>query len=572
MPSSPRRKNAFVPADLDCAAWPTIQPYFQLLAQREIDSPAALRKWLADFSDLCAVVDEFGTRLYIDNACHADDADIENRYLDFVENVEPHLKPATFDLQKKFLACPQRSGLRGKKFAIMARQWQADVDLFREANIPLQTQVTKLVTQYNKLCAQMTVDYRGQTYTMQQIARFGEETDRAVRQEAWELAEKRRAQDVAAGDELFDQLMTLRAKIAVNAGRPGYRDYAWLSKKRFDYAPDDCHRFADAVEKTCMPLVRAMDERRKAELGVDTLRPWDMAVDVKGRPPLRPFDPADIPGFVEKTQAVLSRISPQLAADFQLLRDARSLDLESRKGKRPGGFQATLEVKRLPFIFMNAAGLHRDVETLLHEAGHAFHTLAERKEKIIFLHCSALEFCEVASMSMELLADDHLAPFYDAPQALRAKRTHLEGVIRLLPWIATVDQFQHWLYDHPTASAAGRHDAFLEISSRFTSSVINWSGYEDVRRTRWQRQLHIFGMPFYYIEYGIAQLGALQVWFNYQKDPVAALQKYQAGLALGGTKPLPALFRAVGAKFEFSAKTVGPLMQAVGRELERLPA
>ncbi|MCC7204286.1 MAG: M3 family oligoendopeptidase [Phycisphaeraceae bacterium] len=573
MPTTSRKKP-FVPADLDCSTWPSIEPYFQQLAASEITSPAGLRKWLADLSDLIAVVDEHGTRLYIDNACHADDAAIEKRYLDFVEQVEPHVKPAVFELQKKFLASPHRAGLREQKFAIMAREWQADVDLFRRENIPLQTQATKLVTQYNKLCAQMTVDYRGQTYTMQQIARFGEEIDRVVRQETWELAEKRRAQDVAAIDGIFEELLAIRAKIAANAGHANYRDYAWVSKKRFDYTPDDCHRFADAVEKTCMPVVRAMDEQRRTQLGVDKLRPWDLAVDPLGRAPLRPFDPADIPDFVDKTQAVLRRISPDLAEDFQSLRDTHCLDLESRKGKRPGGFQATLEVHRQPFIFMNAAGLHRDVETLLHEAGHAFHTLAARGEKLVFLHSAPLEFCEVASMSMELLADDYLDAFYTSDDAQRAKRTHLEGVIRLLPWIATIDQFQHWLYTHPTeaADADARHDAFLKISGRFSSPLVDWTGHEAIRRTRWQRQLHLFGMPFYYIEYGIAQLGALQVWFNYQKNPGDALKKYKAGLALGGTRPLPELFKAAGARFEFSAKTVAPLMAAVGKEIERLPA
>jgi oligoendopeptidase F len=417
----------------------------------------------------------------------------------------------------------------------------------------------------------MTADFRGKEYTLQQLTRFTEEPDRATRRDAWETATNRRLADREAIDEIFDHLLLLRSTIAQNAGMRNYREYCWKSLKRFDYTPDDCLQFSDAIAKTCVPVVEALDRQRAADLKLTRLRPWDLNVDPHNRPPLRPFVETEIDGFVSKTSAIFGRLNPRLKDDFESLRSSNHLDLASRKGKQPGGYQYTLEEVREPFIFMNAAGLQRDVEVLLHEAGHAFHALASRDEPLVFLRSAPIEFCEVASMSMELLGSDHFDIFYaDPSSAARAKRTLIEGVIRILPWIATIDSFQHWLYTTPEAGLEARTTEWLRLLDRF-GSELDWSGYETARAASWQRQLHLFHAPFYYIEYGIAQLGALQLWMKSRVDPRGALANYRAALKLGGTRPLPELFAAAGIRFDFSQRTLGPLMDAMMEELATLP-
>jgi oligoendopeptidase F len=563
-------KRQFVPQALDVADWSKIEPVGKKLLDRQINSVTDLEKWLLDVSELSAVIDEYGSRRYIDKSCHTEDKAIEQRFLHYVENIEPKFKTLTFELQKKYLASPHRSQLTDARYRILDRQWQADVDIFREENVPLETEVTKLVTDYDKVCGAMIVSFRGKDYTMQQMARFTEEPDRTTRQEAWEASTRRRLQDRAKIEDLFDKILPLRERIARNAGFVNYREYTWKALKRFDYTPDDCIRFAGSIEKTVVPLVNELDRQRASDLKLERLRPWDLSVDPKNRPPLRPFNDADIDGFVNKTWSIFNKLSPQLAADFDVLRQRRNLDLGSRKGKQPGGYQSTLNEVREPFIFMNAAGLQRDVETLLHEGGHAFHALAAKDEPLVFLRHAPMEFCEVASMAMELFGSEHLDEFYDEADANRAKRVHFEGIIRFFPWMATIDAFQHWLYTHQGHSRPERTRAWLGLMERF-GSKLDWSGYEPAREAWWQRQLHLFHVPFYYVEYGIAQLGALQLWMKAKEDPQRALAGYRAGLKLGGTRALPELFQAAGIHFDFSERTLRPLMGAVAEELRQLP-
>ena len=536
-----------------------------------MQTPAELEEWLADFSELSAVVDEYGSRRYIDKSCHTDDSGIEAAYLHFVERIEPKIKPLHFQLQKKFLSSPALPQLPGARYQMLSRKWGADVEIFRDANVPLETEVTKLNNDYDKICGAMMISFRGHEYTPQQLARFGEDPDRATRQEAWEANSRRRLEDREKIDELFASLLPIRQSIARNSGLPDYRSYIWKSYKRFDYSPEDCLRFADAIAGTCVPLVADLNRKRAADLGLTTLRPWDLEVDPLGRPALRPFQEDQVPAFISRTREILSRLSPHLAADFDELGAHGNLDLDSRKGKQPGGYQMSLEQSRQPFIFMNAAGLQRDVETLLHEAGHAFHFLAAcRNEPLVFLRSAPMEFCEVASMSMELLGSEHLETFYDQDGADRARRKLLEGIVRFLPWMATIDSFQHWIYTHPAHTRSERTQAWLSITSRFSGGV-DWTGLETTRESQWQRQLHLFHAPFYYIEYGIAQLGALQLWMKSKQDPRAALDHYRSALALGGTRSLPDLFAAAGINFDFSEKTLRPLMSALEDELAQLP-
>lgn len=563
----------FVPSDIDLSNFAAIEPLFTALLSRPTETAAQLESWLADASELVAAIDEYGNRRYIDNSCHTDDPAIEKAYLHFVENVDPKVKPLVFAMQQKFLESPASPQLRSdRRYAMLERKWRAEVEVFRAENVPLETLVTKLTNEYDKISGEQMVNFRGKDYTPQQIARFYEDPDRAMRQEAWEAATNRRLKDADRVEAIFDKQLPLRQQIAENAGLRNYRDFAWKINKRFDYTPADCQRFADAIASSVVPLVAKLHAERAKDLGVDKLRPWDLDVDPQNRSPLSPFAEDDVDGFVAKTRTIFERMSPDLATDFDQLKHHGNLDLASRKGKQPGGYQCSLEESKQPFIFMNAAGLHRDVETLLHEGGHAFHyQWACRKEPLVFLRSAPMEFCEVASMAMELLAGEHLDVFYNQDDLARAARKKLEGILRFFPWMATIDQFQHWIYTHQGHSAAERSTHWLHLLDRFGKGV-DWTGYETARRTLWQRQLHLFHAPFYYIEYGIAQLGALQLWMKAKEDPRRALANYRAALSLGGTRTLPELFSAAGIQFDFSEKTLSPLVRAIEEELAGLPA
>jgi oligoendopeptidase F len=562
--------DRYVPPEFDVADVEQLENLYRGLLFRPVDSVEQLRRWLDDFSELAAVVDEYGSRRYIDKSCHTDDEGIKRRFLHFVEKVEPRIKPLIFQLQKKYLQSSYHEQM-GEHFEMLKRRWQAEVEIFREQNVPIETELTRRVTEFDQINGRMMVHFRGQDYTMQQMARFQEEPDRATRREAWESAARRRVADREAIEEIFEGLLPMRQQIARNAGCADFRAYQWKSLKRFDYTPEDCLRFADAIAQTVVPVVRRLDAQRTLDLGLEKLRPWDTGVDPKSRPPLHPFDPADVEEFLDKTREIFVRLSPALGFEFDRLRASGNLDLQSRKGKQPGGYLMPLEESRRPFIFMNAAGLQRDVETLLHESGHAFHHLAASSaEEIVFLRSAPMEFCEVASMAMELLGSAYFSVFYDPPDAQRARRNLFEGIIRFLPWMATIDSFQHWIYTHPRHTRNARRRMWQELLDRF-GSKLDWSGWEETRESLWQRQTHLFGSPFYYIEYGIAQLGALQIWVKSRKEPLVAIDQYRAALALGGTKPLPELFAAAGIEFDFSEKILRPLMKALEEELARAP-
>lgn len=563
--------RTYLPKSLDLTDWAVIEPFTDDLLARPINSPQELEKWLANLSELYAAIDETGARKYIEKSCNTEDPAIEAAFMHFVEKIEPKLKAVFFELQKKFIDSPHRASLTGRRYEILTRNWKSDIDLFRTENIDLETQVTKLVNEYDKIFGSMMVHFRGQDYTPQFMARFMKDPDRKTREEAWKATSDARMKHRDAIDDLFDQILKIRNQIARNAGFDNYRDYAFKQLKRFDYTPDDCHAYAQAVQTSVMPLIRQLEAKRRKELMLETLRPWDLDVDPQQRPPLRPFEPKDIDGFVSKTQAIFERLSKDLATDFSQLARNENLDLASRKGKQPGGYQSSLEESKQPFIFMNATGMQGDLRTLLHEGGHAFHyQWASAREPLVFLRAAPMEFCEVASMSMELLAMDHFDVFYEKPDDLkRARQEQLEGIVPILAWIATIDQFQHWLYTHPQHTRAERTQQWRELIARFGHDV-DMTGFEEIRDARWQAQLHLFHVPFYYIEYGIAQLGAMQLWLKSKHDPKTALANYRAALSLGGTETLPRLFTTAGLQFDFSDKTVGPLMKAVGDELADL--
>ncbi len=570
--------STYVPAALDATRWSELEPLYAGLLARPITSVAGLQELILDRSELDAAASEAASTNHINMTRDTEDAAVKRRYLDFVENVEPRLKEAGFELDKKVASSPFAGGLEPARFGVLLRDTRAAVELFRPENIPLETALTKLNQRYDELCGAMMVNFRGQERTLPQMGRYQEEPDRAVREEAWRLVVERRLRDREAIECVFEEMLTKRHAAAGNAGFDDYRGYAFKAKRRFDYTPADCDLFADGVGRHVVPAMRRLHEARRAGLGLDRLRPWDLAVDPRGRPALRPFATAD--EMVARTRRVFTRMDPSpggLAALFGALADGPQgetcLDLDSRKGKTPGGYQANRDRRRLPFIFMNAAGVQRDVETMVHEAGHAFHSLLCRAENVLSNRADIpLEFAEVASMSMELTSHPFLDEFYpNAGDADRARRVHLEGIATILPWIATIDQFQHWLYTHPGHTRDERAAVWVGLQQRFGADL-DWSGLEDARRFMWQRQLHLFGAPFYYIEYGIAQLGALQLWQRYRADAPAAIAAYKRGLALGGSRPLPQLFAAAGLDFDFSPARIERTWGEVERALESLPA
>jgi oligoendopeptidase F len=564
------KPRTFAPQNLDLGDWSQIAPLFDQLEARapQTTTPAALEQWLLDWSEINAALDEEAARRNIAMTCHTDNAQAEKDYLHFIENIEPHLKPRQFALETLHAQHPQRSGLPAARFAVFDRDVLNHVALFRPENIPLETEEARLGQQFQKLSGGLMVTFRGEEKTLAQMGRYQEEPDRNLRQDAWEIVANRRWQEADKFDDLFDALIKQRHQIALNAGFANYRDYMFRRMGRFDYTPDDCAKFHDAVEHEVMPAVREMQAERQRQLQVPQLRPWDLGVDPKNRAPLKPFIHVD--EMVARTQKIFNHLDGQLAGEFKLMQDLHLLDLDNRKGKAPGGYQSTLSEARVPFIFMNAVGLQRDVETILHEAGHAFHALATRDEDLYPYRNAPIEFCEVASMSMELLGNEFIEEFYPSAEANRARRTHLEGIIGFFPWMATVDAFQHWVYTNPAHTRAERSAAWLALMDRFGGAV-DWTGYEKNRACLWQRQLHIFLYPFYYVEYGIAQLGALQVWANSKRDKVKALADYKKGLKLGGSRPLPDLFAAAGCRFDFSDQTIRPLIQLARTELAALP-
>ncbi len=562
------QSTPFVPQGLDASRWENIQPLYQSLLDRKLNCENCLEKLLLDRSELDAAASEAAANLYINMTRHTDVESHKRAYLDYVENVAPKVKEISFALNRKIVQSPHGAKLDRKRYEVMLRDLRAEVEIFRDENIPLQTEDTKLGQQFSEISGAMTVNFRGEERTLPQMGKFFEDTDRATREEAWKLVAERRHRDHDKLDDIFDRMIALRHQVALNAGFANFRDYSFKAKKRFDYTPAECEAFHAAAEKVCVPAARAMHDERAAALGVDALRPWDLAVDIRGRDPLRPFATAE--ELVEKSSRLFHNIDEQLGALFDRLRQGDSLDLESRKGKAPGGYQYHRDRSRQPFIFMNAAGLQRDLETMVHEAGHAFHAMLSEHDPLVhYRHCP-LEFAEVASMGMELIAQPYLEEFYSEDEANRARRGHLEALVKLLPWIATIDAFQHWLYLNPKHTRSQRTEKWLELDERFGANV-SWAGIEPYRSVGWQKQLHLFEVPFYYIEYGIAQLGALQLWLAARRNEKNAIANYTKALALGGSRPLPELFAAAELKFDFSPPTMQTLIDEVRKELATLP-
>lgn len=546
-----------------------LEPFIAELIERRLDSVEDVEAWLADQSVLAEHVSEAGSRLYVEMTRHTDDEAAKTAYLAFVENIEPWLAEVGHRLNTMLVECPHTSDLDPALYAVILRDTRADIEIFRDENIALQTANKKLSQRYDEICGAMMVEFEGEERTLQQMAKILEETDRDRRQAAWSAAAERRLVDAVEIDSIYDELLANRHRIAENAGFANYRDYIFVARHRFDYTPRDCEAFHKAAARCCVPLQHTLDDERRLHLGLDRLRPWDMGVDVAGREPLRPFGEVD--EMVAGTSRMFHRMAPRFGARFDSLRDGDSLDLDSRKGKAPGGYQVQFDVVRKPFIFMNATGMQRDLETMVHESGHAFHSMLCADLPLVDHRDPPIEFAEVASMTMELFTHQYLDEFYSTEEADRARRDHLEGIIGLLPWVATIDAFQHWVHTHPGHTSEQRTTCWRSLRDRFGPSV-DWTGLSDHADISWHRQLHLFSYPFYYIEYGIAQLGALQLWLQWLQSESAALANYEKAMSLGGMVPLPELFEAADLVFDFGPVTVQRLIDAVRARLDELPA
>ena len=566
----PYQPRSFVPQDADLGNAEEVASLYQQLLDRRVASAEQLQEWLLARSELDSAVSQKRAILSIRMTCQTDDPDRAGAYKHFVETVVPAVRTSSDKLDRKYLADRERFHLDAGRFAVHDRNIRADVEQFRAENVPLKTEESLLAQEYQTITGAMTVNFQGRERTLQEMRKFLEEPDRPLRESAWRALSGRRLAEKDRLEKLFDQMLGVRAKIAANADCADFCEYQFRHYHRFDYTPDDCKAYHAAVESVVVPLCREITERRRQRMSVETLRPWDLSADPDGQPPLKPFEEPKqlVAGAVE----IFTRLDPDLGEQLAKMRELGMLDLGSRKGKAPGGYLSSLDEARRPFIFMNAVGRDGDLRTLLHEAGHAFHALACVDEPLLAYRDPPLEFCEVASMGMELLAGEHLDVFYDDQARVRSRREHLEGIIFILSWVATIDAFQQWIYAHPGQSSDERRAAWEETFSRFGEwhHGPDWTGLEEERAYRWHAQQHIFTSPFYYIEYGIAQLGALQLWARAREDLPAALADYRQTLALGGSRPLPELFETAGLRFDFSEQTIAPLMDMVRQELQRL--
>lgn len=564
-----KHKRTFLKDTISLTTWADIEPYFKDLAERNISSTAELEKWMHDRSELEAYVSEDLGWRYIKMTCSTDDKSLLDRYQYFVSEIEPQIAPYSNDLNKKLIASPFLEQLNQDKYRIYIRAVKKSLEIFREENIPLFSQLQNEQQKYAAITGAMTIEWEGKEITLQQASLLLKDLDRAKREKAYRLIVARRAKDADELNALFDVLLKLRHQVALNAGYANFRDYMFDAMGRFDYTAQDCFRFHDSIKQTLVALEEGIDEERKQALKVSELRPWDMEVDTSGKPALKPYSNAN--ELVQKTIASFTKLNPYFGACIEVMQEMGYLDLDSRKGKAPGGYNYPLYEVGVPFIFMNSVGTHRDMVTMLHEGGHALHNFLTHNLELTDFKSTPSEVAELASMTMELISMEHWNLFFANEEELkRAKREQLEQVLSTLAWVATIDKFQHWLYENPNHTQAERTATWVAIATEFGSKVIDWTGLESVKASMWLKQLHIFEVPFYYIEYGMAQLGAIAIWRNFKNDANKAVNEYTAALKLGYTKSIGEIYETAGIRFDFSENYVRELALFVKSELDKL--
>ena len=564
-----KKKRKFLPDDFTVKDWESVKPYYDDLLTREIHSAADLKAWFEDRSELEAMLSEDLAWRYIHMTCDTANEQLQAKFEEFITQIQPKIEPESNKLNKKALADEHLKEIQEAGYPIMIRELEKDANIFREENIPLQTKLQSESKKYGVITGAMTVEIGGKELTLQQAANYLESTDRAKREEAYRKIQARRLQDKEKLNELFNTLIELRHQVAQNADFANYRDYMFTAMGRFDYGPEDCFAFHDSVAAEITPILHDLSEKRKKALQVDPLRPWDKKVDISGKPPLKAFENGE--ELINKTIACFGKIDPYLGECLAVMKKMGHLDLESRKGKAPGGYNYPLSEVGVPFIFMNATSNLRDMVTIMHEGGHAVHSFLTRDLPLTNFKHTPSEVAELASMSMELISMDHWDLFFpDEDELKRAKRDHLEQVIETLPWVATIDKFQHWIYENPGHDVPARTKAWNEILDTFSDKVTDWSGLEEEKNFLWQKQLHLYEVPFYYIEYGFAQLGAIAVWKNYRENPEKGLQGYKNALRLGYTQSIPEIYQAAGIRFDFSREYIHSLIAFVRSELDKI--
>lgn len=564
----PVKKRAYIPQNMEMK-WDTLEPILDELLLRPLDNVQELEQWLKDKSELEAALEEDFAWRYIRMSCDTANEELVNAFQYFATEIEPKISPIANQLNQKFNDSPFIDELDQDKYFVYIRSIRKAIEIYREENVELLTKLQVSQQKYQSTTGAMSVKIDEQEYTLEQAANFIKDPNRSIRQQAWETIQQRRLIDKDDLNILFDELVTMRHQVALNAGFENYRDYMFQALGRFDYTPKDCYHFHEAIEKQVVPILKEQAQKRAEALGLEILKPWDMEVSTTGKPALKPFRNGT--ELIDKSIACFNAIDPKLGQMLAIMKENNLFDVESRKGKAPGGYNYPLAETGAPFIFMNSANSLRDLTTMVHEGGHAIHTfLTANLELNDFKHCPS-EVAELASMSMELISMDNWNLYFDNEEdLLRAKREQLQDVLKTLPWVAVIDQFQHWIYTNPGHNAADREEAFKQIYTRFGAGFADWTDLDAEFGNLWQKQLHLFEVPFYYIEYAIAQLGAIAIWKNYKEQPQKALEQYLAALSLGYTKPINEIYEAAGIKFDFSLSYIEELASFVKDELQKL--
>lgn len=564
-----KRNRKFIAKDLTVKAWEDVEPYFKNLLDRDLNSTTDLEIWLRDRSELDAVLEEDMAWRYIRMNCNTEDATLAEDFNFFVSTIEPEANKLSNLLDEKFTSCSCFNDLDNQKYFILIRSTRNKMELYKEENLRLNAELQQESQEYGVICSKQMIEHQGKEYTLQQASVFLKDPNRELREQIYRKISERRVKDAAELDDLLTRLIIKRHEVATNANFDTYTAFRFKELCRFDYTQEDCLEFQESVKTHVMPIVKRLNKARQEKLGYVHLRPWDLEVDVEGKNTLKPF--TNTGDLLDKTIACFNEIDKQFGDFLVIMKENKYLDLDSRKAKAPGGFNYPLYESNAPFIYMNAAGTLRDVETMVHEGGHAIHSFLSAKLELVEFKGLPSEVAELASMSMELISMEHWHHFFeDAEQLKRAKKQQLEGVISILPWVMIIDKFQNFLYNNHQHSLEDRKNAWNKILSEFSDNAVDWKGLEYFRGYSWQKQLHVFEVPFYYIEYAISQLGAISIWKNYKDNPAKTIQQYKDALSLGYTVPIAEIYETAGIKFDFSSEYVNALMTFVSSELDSL--
>ncbi len=545
-----------------------IEPFFKEILQCEISDKETLENLIKTVGELYEKIEEDYAWTYINMTRDTNNEEYQKAYKFFSNEISPQYEKYAFEINKKII----NSGFADKIDKYLERiivKMHNSIDLFREENLPIKTDIRNLTTEYQKIAASLTVKIDGKEYTLIKAAKFLKDKDREKRKTAFDAVCKVRMENREKINNLLDKMLTLRKTIAKNAGFDNYRDYRFKELDRTDYTVDDCRSFHNSIKKSAVPIYKKFMKIKAETLGIEKIKPYDKVAPSKDDKDLVPYK--EIDELINKTIKIFSDIKPLFGETIAKMKDLKLLDLENRKGKAPGGYNYPLLKTGLPFIFMNAIKVHSDMRVLMHEGGHAVHSVAAKDQFPFFYRFTPSEVAELASMSMELLTMDKWNEFYkDEIMLKQAKKEQLEGIITIFPWICIIDEFQHWLYEHYNHTASERETAFDNIILSYGEDIIDWSGYDDYRKILWQKQSHLFSSPFYYIEYAFAQLGALQVWKNYRENGDKAIDDYFKALSLGASESIPNTYKTAGIKFDFSEQTTGELMEFLFEEYKKL--